>query len=149
MKRSSCLLRLISSLALLSFSVSGLFGQSIADAARKERARREQSGSDAKVLTEEDLRAISPEARRSGRQESSLATEPQDGKGGEHSVPFSLRGQSMIDRWIVQRLWSHQHKHWRCCGWKTLPRSKLYGEYGLVNLIALIPSMASQKKESS
>lgn len=96
MKRSSCLLRLISSLALLSFSVSGLFGQSIADAARKERARREQSGSDAKVLTEEDLRAISPEARRSGRQESSLATEPQDGKGGEHSVPFSLRGQSMI-----------------------------------------------------
>lgn len=56
---------------------------------------------------------------------------------------------NQLDRWIVQRLWSHQHKHWRCCGWKTLPRSKLYGEYGLVNLIALIPSMASQKKESS
>src|SRR5262249_31668884 len=54
-----------------------------------------------------------------------------------------------LDRWIMPRLWSHQHKRWRCCGWKTLPRSKLYGEYGLVNLIALIPSIASRKKESS
>lgn len=47
-----------------------------------------------------------------------------------------------LDRWIVQRLWSQRYKRWRCCGWKTLPRTKLYGEMGLVNLVALIPSLA-------
>jgi group II intron reverse transcriptase/maturase len=47
-----------------------------------------------------------------------------------------------LDRWIVQRLWSHRYKRWRCCGWKTLPATKLYGELGLVNLISLIPSLA-------
>lgn len=47
-----------------------------------------------------------------------------------------------LDRWIVQRLWSQRHKRWRCCGWKTQPRMKLYGEMGLVNLVALIPSLA-------
>jgi hypothetical protein len=30
-----------------------------------------------------------------------------------------------------------------------LPEAKLYGEYGLVNLIQLIPSIASRKRESS
>jgi hypothetical protein len=30
-----------------------------------------------------------------------------------------------------------------------LPRSKLYGEYGLVNLIAMIPSIAAQRAASS
>jgi RNA-directed DNA polymerase len=54
-----------------------------------------------------------------------------------------------LDRWIVRRIWSHQFRHWRNCGWKTLPNSKLYGEYGLVNLVSLIPSIASQKKTSS
>lgn len=49
-----------------------------------------------------------------------------------------------LDRWIVQRLWSHRHRRWRCMGWKTLPRSKLYGEYGLVNLVSLIPSLTSR-----
>jgi len=47
-----------------------------------------------------------------------------------------------LDRWIVQRIWSHRYKRWRCCGWKTLPERKLYGELGLVNLISLIPSLA-------
>ena len=47
-----------------------------------------------------------------------------------------------LDRWIVRRIWSHRYKRWRCCGWKTLPESKLYGELGLVNLISLIPSLA-------
>jgi RNA-directed DNA polymerase len=54
-----------------------------------------------------------------------------------------------LDRWIVRRIWSHQFRHWRNCGWKTLPNSRLYGEYGLVNLVSLIPSIASQKKTSS
>jgi len=47
-----------------------------------------------------------------------------------------------LDRWIVRRIWSHRYKRWRCCGWKTLPENKLYGELGLVNLISLIPSLA-------
>jgi RNA-directed DNA polymerase len=41
----------------------------------------------------------------------------------------------------VRRLWSHRYKRWRNCGWRYLPERRLYGEYGLVNLIALIPSL--------
>ena len=48
-----------------------------------------------------------------------------------------------LDAWIVRRTWSHRYKRWRCQGWKTLPTPKLYGEMGLVNLISLIPSLAS------
>ena len=46
-----------------------------------------------------------------------------------------------LDGWLVRRIWSHRYKRWRCCGWKTLPTSKLYDEYGLVNLVSLIPSV--------
>ena len=49
-----------------------------------------------------------------------------------------------LDRWIVRRLWSHRHRRWRCAGWQTLPRSQLYAEYGLVNLVSLIPSLSSR-----
>jgi group II intron reverse transcriptase/maturase len=54
-----------------------------------------------------------------------------------------------LDRWLVRRVWSHHYGKWRCCGWKTFPAAKLYGEYGLVNLVAMIPSIATQKKTSS
>lgn len=54
-----------------------------------------------------------------------------------------------LDRWIVRRIWSHRSKRWRCAGWKDLPTAKLYGELGLVNLVRLIPSIASRKAESS
>ena len=54
-----------------------------------------------------------------------------------------------LDRWIVRRIWSHRSKRWRCVGWKALPAAKLYGELGLVNLVGLIPSIASRKAESS
>jgi group II intron reverse transcriptase/maturase len=47
-----------------------------------------------------------------------------------------------LSRWIVQRIWSHRCKRWRCCGWKVLPERQLYGEMGLVNLVSLIPSIA-------
>ena len=47
-----------------------------------------------------------------------------------------------LDGWIVRRIWSHRYKHWRACGWKQLPATRLYGEYGLVNLTRLIPSLA-------
>ena len=50
-----------------------------------------------------------------------------------------------LGRWIVQRLWSHRHRRWRCCGWKTLPERRLYGELGLVNLVSLIPSLKRQR----
>jgi RNA-directed DNA polymerase len=51
---------------------------------------------------------------------------------------------NQLDRWIVRRLWSHRHKRWRCMGWKTLPLHRLRGEWGLVSLIALIPSLRPQ-----
>jgi RNA-directed DNA polymerase len=54
-----------------------------------------------------------------------------------------------LNRWIVQRLWSHRFKRWRCAGWKQLPEATLYGEYGLVNLVRLIPSLASRYANSS
>jgi len=54
-----------------------------------------------------------------------------------------------LDRWIERRIWSHRYKCWRNCGWKQLPKAKMYGGYGLVQLVKLIPSIASQKKASS
>jgi len=46
-----------------------------------------------------------------------------------------------LNGWIVRRIWSWRYKRWRCRGYRKLPRSKLYGELGLVNLLQLIPSM--------
>ena len=46
-----------------------------------------------------------------------------------------------LDGWIVRRIWSHRHKRWRNAGWKQLPERKLIGEYGLVRLISLVPSL--------
>ena len=54
-----------------------------------------------------------------------------------------------LDGWIVRRIWSHRFKRWRRGGWLQLPETQLYGEYGLVHLVQLIPSIASRKKESS
>jgi group II intron reverse transcriptase/maturase len=50
-----------------------------------------------------------------------------------------------LDGWIRRRIWSHRFKRWRNNGWKQLPEALLYEEYGLVNLVGLIPSLASQK----
>ena len=49
---------------------------------------------------------------------------------------------SRLDRWIVRRIRSHRFRGWRNCSWKKLPVSILYREYGLVNLVRLIPSWA-------
>ncbi len=51
---------------------------------------------------------------------------------------------NQLDRWIVRRIWSHRFKRWRNAGWKQLPVTALYGEYALVNLVGLIPSLASR-----
>jgi len=66
------------------------------------------------------------------------------GWGSHYSKARVRKLFNRLDRWIVRRLWSHRHRRWRCPGWKTLPRSQLYGEYGLVNLISLIPSLPSR-----
>jgi RNA-directed DNA polymerase len=44
---------------------------------------------------------------------------------------------TQLDAWIVRRIWAHRCKRWRCSGWKQLPQTKLYGEMGLVSLLAL------------
>jgi len=54
-----------------------------------------------------------------------------------------------LNRWIVRRIWSHRFKRWRNSGWKLLSEATLYREYGLENLIDLIPSIASQRSASS
>jgi len=51
---------------------------------------------------------------------------------------------NQLDRWIVRRIWSHRFKRWRNGGWKQLPVTTLYREYGLVNLIGLMPALASR-----
>lgn len=50
-----------------------------------------------------------------------------------------------LDRWIIRRIWSQRFKRWRNAGWKILPRGDLYGNYGLVNLVSLIPSISPRK----
>ncbi|HYX18556.1 MAG TPA: group II intron reverse transcriptase/maturase [Nostoc sp.] len=54
-----------------------------------------------------------------------------------------------LDAWIVRRIWSHCYKRWRCCGWKTLPSARLYGDLGLVNLVELIPSIGPYENRAS
>src|SRR6266853_1709895 len=56
---------------------------------------------------------------------------------------------NQLDRWIVRRIWSHRFKRWRNGGWTPLRKATLYGEYELVNLVGLIPSLASRSVASS
>ena len=49
-----------------------------------------------------------------------------------------------LDGWILRRIWSHRYQRWRSGGWKQLPKKTLYREHGLVNLVGLIPSLASR-----
>ncbi len=51
-----------------------------------------------------------------------------------------------LDGWIRRRIWSHRYRRWRNPGWKQLPVATLYGEYKLVRLIDLIPSLASRRR---
>jgi hypothetical protein len=65
---------------------------------------------------------------------------------GEHYKRAHVRRLfHQLDRWIVRRLWSHRYRRWRCRGWRWLPEGKLYGEYGLVHLISLVPSLAAPR----
>lgn len=51
---------------------------------------------------------------------------------------------SRLKGWIVHRLWSHQLKRWRNCGWRKYPDRILYNQYGLVNLTQLIPEIGGR-----
>jgi group II intron reverse transcriptase/maturase len=69
---------------------------------------------------------------------------------GNHYAKAHVRKLfNQLDRWIVRRILSHRYKRWRCCGWKELPSAKLYGEFGLVNLVSLIPSLGLRQKRAS
>ena len=70
------------------------------------------------------------------------------GWGNYYKKAHVRRLFNQLDRWIVRRLWSHRHKRWRCRGWKTLPRTKLYSELGLANLVQKIPSIAARRGRS-
>jgi len=83
----------------------------------------------APVSTEELIQQINPVLR---------------GWGHYYKRAHVRRLFNQLNRWVIRRLWSHRVKRWRCCGWKELPATKLYGEMGLVNLVSLIPSLASR-----
>jgi RNA-directed DNA polymerase len=69
---------------------------------------------------------------------------------GHHYKRAHVRGLfHQLDGWIVRRIRSHRFKRWRNGGWRHLPETKLYSEHGLVNLVRLIPSLASRIHESS
>lgn len=87
----------------------------------------------APVTTEELIEQINPVLR---------------GWGNHYKRAHVRKLFNQLDRWVVRRIWSHRFKRWRCCGWKRLPATKLYGELGLVNLIGLIPSLASRRSAS-
>ena len=48
-----------------------------------------------------------------------------------------------LDGWIRRRIWSHRFRRWHNPGWIQLPAATLHGEYKLVRLLYLIPSLAS------
>ena len=69
---------------------------------------------------------------------------------GMYYAKAHVRGLfNRLNRWIVRRIWSHRFKRWRNGGWKQLPDRALYAEYGLENLVRLIPSLVFQKDASS
>ncbi len=53
-----------------------------------------------------------------------------------------------LDGWIVRRLWSHRAKRWRNNRWKDYPTKRLLGEFKLVNLVSLIPSLRITQNHS-
>src|ERR1700674_2905130 len=97
---------------------------------------------------EKSIRRFKDEVRQRTKRRAPLATEqliealnPLLRGWGEYYKRAHVRKLfNQLDRWIVRRIWSHRFRRWRNCGWKQLPESVLYGQFGLVNLIGLIPS---------
>ncbi len=103
---------------------------------------------------EKSIRRFKDEVRQRTKRRAPLATEqliealnPLLRGWGEYYKRAHVRKLfNQLDRWIVRRIWSHRFRRWRNCGWKQLPESVLYGQFGLVNLIGLIPSLASSTR---
>jgi hypothetical protein len=77
----------------------------------------------------------------------SLAGESGSGGWGEYYKRSQVRKLfQRLDGWIRRRIWSHRYRRWRHAGWKQPPATKLYGEYELVRLLYLIPSLASWRR---
>src|SRR5271170_2153600 len=106
---------------------------------------------------EKSIRRFKDEVRRRTKRRVPLATEQLiealnpllRGWGEYYKRAHVRRLFNQLDRWIVRRIWSHRFKRWRNCGWKQLPTATLFGEYGLVNLVGLIPSLRPRFVESS
>jgi RNA-directed DNA polymerase len=49
-----------------------------------------------------------------------------------------------LDRWIERRLYAFVAKRWRNGAWRSHPRSRLIGEFGLVRLTHLIPGLVKR-----
>lgn len=49
------------------------------------------------------------------------------GWGNYYRRAHVRRLYNRLNRWIVLRVWSHQHKRWRNAGWRHLPAQRLYG----------------------
>jgi RNA-directed DNA polymerase len=105
---------------------------------------------------EKSIRHFKDQIRRRTRRRVPLTTEELvkeinpivSGWGHHYKKAHVRRLFHQLDGWIVRRLWSHRFKRWRCQGWTVLSNAKLYGELGLVNLVSLIPSLASQRSAS-
>src|SRR5215468_8928674 len=54
-----------------------------------------------------------------------------------------------LDGWLVRRIWSLPLRKWRCRSYETLARSQLDGDYGFLKLVAMLPSLATQRTASS
>ncbi|MCU1303945.1 MAG: prophage lambdaSa1 transcriptase/maturase family protein [Candidatus Sulfotelmatobacter sp.] len=99
--------------------------------------------------TDQSIRSFRDRVRALTRRCSPLKTEqlvkelnPTLREWGEYYKRANIRTLfHKLDGWIVRRIWSHRFRRWRIAGWKQLPAAKLYGEFGLVNLISLIPSL--------
>ena len=79
-----------------------------------------------------------------------LVDEAPAGDGWVHEIKYDgYRMHARIDGRDIKLLtrtgldWSHRYRRWRNAGRKRLPAAQLYGEYELVRLIYLIPSLAS------
>jgi RNA-directed DNA polymerase len=106
--------------------------------------------------TEKSIQHFREQIRRSTRRKAPVSTQEVvrqitpiiRGWGNYYKKAHVRKLFNQLDRWIVRRIWSHRYKRWRCAGWKTLPETRLYGEYGLVNLVGLIPSIAPHRSAS-
>ncbi len=95
--------------------------------------------------TQQSLDAFKEKVRKLTRRNNGLSTRQQveclnpllRGWGNYYRKANVRKLYNRLDRWVVRRIWSHRKERWRNCGWRELPEPRLYGEFGLVNLVRL------------